>query len=244
MSAFWRRIRSVTDQPISLTLALVLVSLVVLLGLLTGVRSIRQWRQDVIERNMTLAADAARRLSEEAHGYFSALPPEVGGPEQVPPETLDLQLALLSTRVFASANGLKGGFWVVSRQAFMGYANPWSPPPAPAYGPPPRSHALILEQVQETLRTALPIVRLHEFESISVSGPVFPLATEPVMIDDEIVAVAWSRVHIERELPEARIGRYLNITALIAVIAFLLALAATLHQRREIRSLNANLEFI
>ncbi|MCP4573996.1 MAG: hypothetical protein GY838_16680 [bacterium] len=228
----------------SLTLALILVSLIVLLSVLTGVRSVRQWRQDIIDRNMALTADASRELAGEAEDYFRRLPAASDGTGLVLPDSLDLQLALMTTRVFAATNGLKGGFWVIPRDEFMGYANPWSPPPQPVYGPPPRSQPIIQAQVEETIRTARAAVHLHEFESVSVSGPVFPLATEPVMRDGHMVAVVWARIHIEAELPAAKLGRYLNVTALVAVIAFVLALVATLHQRREIHSLKANLELI
>jgi len=244
MSSFWQKNRPLLGQPLSLTVVLILVILFVLISGLAGVRTVRQWRDEIIDRNIALTAESSRKLAANAEDYFCGLPRVDTSADLAVPDSVDLRLALLATEVFNLATGLKGGFWVVAENEFMGYANPWSPPPAPAYGPPPRSHAIILDQVQETIRTNRPIVRLHQFESVSVSGPIFPLATELVMCDGFVVAVAWSRIHIERELPATKLGRYLNVTALVAMIAFLLALVTALHQWREIRSLNANLKLI
>jgi len=244
MNSFWQKNRPILGQPLSLTVVLILVILFLMISGLAGVRTVRQWRTEIIDRNIALTVVASGELVAKSRDYLCEWSRREAVPESESPEEVDLQLTMLATGVFNSAPGLKGGFWVVTENEFMGYANPWSPPPAPAFGPPPRSHGIILEQVRETIRTNQPIVRLHQFESISVSGPVFPLATEPVLCDGSVVAVAWSRIHIERELPATKLGRYLNVTALVAMIAFLLALVTALHQLREIRSLNANLELI
>lgn len=244
MNSFWQKNRPILGQPLSLTFALTLAILFALISGLAGVRTVRQWREEIIDRNMALTAQASRDLAASAGDYFCGLPRAGSSADPAGHEAADLQLSLLATQVFTLSTGLKGGFWVISENEFMGYANPWSPPPAPAYGPPPRSHTLILEQVRETIRTKQPIVQLHQFESMSVSGPVFPLATEPILCDGSVVGVVWSRIHIERELPATRLGQYLNATALVAMIAFLLALVTALHQWREIRSLNASLQLI
>lgn len=241
MNATLDRLRSTLSQPHALIAVLVLVALI---GGLLGVRTIRRWRTEVIETNMALSANAARQLAVNASAYLADLPREPDGTFAVHADTLDLQLTLLATRYFATSPGLKGGFWMIAADEFMGYSNPWSPPPAPAYGPPPRSYAIILGQIKETIATGESVVRLHEFETVSVSKPVFPLATEPVTTGDGMVGVAWARIHIERLLPAPVLGRYINVTAFVGVFAFLAVLLTTLHQRREIRSLNASLQLI
>jgi len=89
------------------------------------------------------------------------------------------------------------------------------------------------------MHTGETIVRLHQFDPA-----VFTLATAPLYRDDRIVAVVWARIHIERELPGRKLGRYLQLAAGLALFAFLTALVITLNQRREIRSLNAGLRTI
>jgi signal transduction histidine kinase len=157
---------------------------------------------------------------------------------------LDARLAAISRDAFSSTQGVKGGFWVIEAENFMGYADPWSPPPVPMFGPPPRSYELILNQVRETIARGEPIVRVHEFETVSVSNPVFPLATVPVRAYGRVVAVAWARIHIERELPARRLSRYLHVTAVVAVSAFLVVLLMTIRLRLEIRRLSSDLRLI
>ena len=228
-----------------MTAALILA---IIVGGFLSLRAIRHWRNDVITTNMSLTNMAAHQLARDTEEYLLELPLLYDEQDSItipaPRDTLDHHLKMLATTVFASTPGIKGGFWVLQEKEFMGYSNPWSPPPTPLYGPPPRSHGIILEQVTETIQAGESIVRLHQFDSISVSKPVFPLATVPVQLDGHLVAVAWTRIHIERDLPATILSRYLNVTAFIAMFAFLLALITTLHQRREIRSLNANLKLI
>lgn len=245
MSQTWQRLRSGIVQPLPLTALLLLV---IVVGGRLAVGTIRNWREDVIAANMALTATTAHRLATDAQEFLGQLPVRSSADGTlliaVPRDSLDLELTRISTTAFAAARGLKGGFWVLQEGEFLGYANPWSPPPAPAFGPPPRSYPVILGQVNETIQSGQVIVRLHEFESVSVSGAVFPLATVPVRRDGQLIAVAWARIHIERELPAIRLSRYLNVTAFVAITAFLVALLAAMHQRREIRSLNERLQLM
>jgi signal transduction histidine kinase len=232
-------------QPLALAAVLMLATLVA--GLLAA-QAIQHWRDDIIETNMSMSASAARQLAADAEDHLGDLSHRKDGRGRMlivaHRDSLDRVLTDLATRVFSLNPGLKGGFWMLQEDEFMGYANPWSPPPKPAFGPPPRSYQLILDQVKETIDTGKPLLRLHEFATVSVSRPVFPLATEPVRVGGEIVGVAWARIHIERDLPAPRLSRYLNIAALVAVFAFLAVLLTVLHQRHEIRSLNRSLQLI
>lgn len=234
-----------SGQSLPPTTLLILAVLVI--GLMAA-RTIRHWRNEVIEDNLDLTAAAVQQLAGDAENRWRDWPLRFDGQAtlqiDVPRDTLDLQLARLANRVFSRSPGVKGGFWVLQEGEFMGYANPSSPPPAPAFGPPPRSYPIILQQVQETLQEDEPVVRLHQFDSISVGQTVFTLATSPVHRDGQVVAVAWARIHIERDLPASKLSRYLNITAFVTMAAFLVALISTMIQRREIRSLNGGLLLI
>ena len=241
----WQRFRGQTIPTFGFTVALLLV---ILAGGLLGVRTFRIWHSDVVSSNMSLVSSAANRLAADARHFLQTVP--LATDEQgrdlvaMSPDSLDLQLALMSTQIFGITPGLKGGFWIPHIGEFLGYANPWSPPPVPTYGPPPRSYTLIRRQVEETCETGQGIVRLHELQSVSVSSAVFPLATEPVWHGEQLVAVAWARIHIERDLPLRKLGHYLQIAALVAISAFIVSLVAAIHQRRETRSLNQNLQLI
>lgn len=228
-----------------ITAALILV---IAVGGLLAWRTVRKWRDDIIRQNTGLTVGAADRLARSAESYLQSLPPGPagagGGLSLAASDSLDARLARLSREAFSTTRGVKGGFWVLEAEKFMGYADPWSPPPMPTFGPPPRSYELILAQVRETIASGRPVVRVHEFETVSVSNPVFPLATVPVRARGRIVAVAWARIHIERELPAWKLDRYLQVTAVVAVSAFLVVLLMTIRLRLEIRRLSRELRHI
>jgi hypothetical protein len=209
-----------------LTLIAVLLAVILVGGLLV-IRTMRYWRNDIIDRNLSLTTMATRHLAAEAEKQWRDWP--LRNDEQgilvvaVHPDTLRQQLSRLAARVFVTAPGLKGGFWVLQENEFIGYADPWSPAPAPAFGPPPRSYPIILQQVQNTIRDGEPIARLHQFDSVSVGKTVFTLATSPVRRDGRIVAIAWARIHLERDLPASKLSRYLDIAAFVTMAAFLAA---------------------
>jgi signal transduction histidine kinase len=225
-----------------------IVILAILAGGLVAVRAIRHWHEGIIEANMTLSASAAQELAGDAAEYLESLPFSYGADGDLviaaDRDSLDRQLTDLAIGVFSTLPGFKGGLWMVQEKDFMGYANPWSPPPKPTFGPPPRTYALILSQIMETVDSGQPLVRLHQIESVSVATSVFPLATEPVYIGGRLIGVAWARIHIERDLPAQRLTRYLSISAIVIVFGFLAVLLTLLYQRREILSLNRNLQMI
>jgi signal transduction histidine kinase len=215
---------------------------------LLAVLAVRNWHKGIIDTNMSLSASAARELAGDAAEYLQGLPvrydEEGRAVIAADRDSLDRHLTDLADGVFSTLPGFKGGFWMLQDKEFIGYANPWSPPPKPIFGPPPRTYALILSQIMETVDSGQPLVRMHQIESVSVATSVFPLATEPVRIGDRLVGVAWARIHIERDLPAQRLTRYLGISAIVIVIAFLAVLLTLLYQRREILRLNRNLQLI
>ena len=242
----WLRPRPHLQHPVPVIMAVLI--LVIAVGGLLALRTVRKWRDDIIRENTALTVGAASRLALSAESYFRSLPERSdeagGGVSLASTDSLDARLAGLSREAFSTARGVKGGFWVIEAEKFMGYADPWSPPPMPTFGPPPRSYELILNQVRETIALGEPVVRVHEFETVSVSNPVFPLATVPVRAYGRVVAVSWARIHIERELPARKLSRYLHVAAVVAVSAFLVVLLMTIRLRLEIRSLSRNLQLI
>lgn len=202
-----------------------------------------RWKERVIAANLTVSEVTAGELALAGTDFFRDLPmvPAPDGSLTIawPRDVLDRQLTALAEHSFAAHHGVKGGFWLPCLGEFLGYADPTSPPPKPVFGPPPRSFQIILDQVLESIASGEALTRLHQFDPA-----VFTLATSPVRRDGQIVAVVWARVHIERELPATKLGRYLQYMVALTLFAFLIVLVATLHQRREIRSLNAGLRTI
>lgn len=238
-------VRTAFRRPLTLV-ATVLVVLTAA-GFLS-VRAMHHWRDDIVRKNLSFTSVAAADMAARAEAQWRQWP-IVGLSGNVPvvdltPEHLDVGLKTIANNVFASGHALKGGFWVIQQDEFMGYADPWSPPPAPTFGPPPRSYSVILKQVQDSIAKGVPLVEVHEFDSVSVSKTVFTLATHPIRRDGRIVAVAWVRIHIEKELPAAKLTPFFNLAGLVTLVAFLAALVTTMVQRREIHSLNENLRLI
>lgn len=245
MHRFGIHLRSAFRRPLTLVAALVVA---LAAGGFLSVRALHHWRGDVIRNNLAFTSVAAADLAARAEAQWR-LWPVVGLSGEVPvvdltPDDLDRSLKEIANGVFASGHTLKGGFWVLQQDEFMGYADPWSPPPAPAFGPPPRSYPVILKQVRDSMAKGAPLVEVHEFDSVSVSKTVFALATHPIRRDGRIVAVAWVRIHIEKELPAAKLTPFLNLAGLVTLVAFVAALLTTMVQRREIHSLNENLRLI
>lgn len=232
-------------KPVSARRVLALAGLLVVVAALAvgAAAALARWRAGVVEANLALSERAARQLVADSAGFLAEVP--LGGGRgdtlqvDLPRDVLDRRLAEISERSFAAHRGAKGGFWLPHLQEFLGYADPASPPPKPAFGPPPRSYQIILDQVLESIRERTPITRLHQFDPA-----VFTLATVPVLREGRVIAVVWARVHIERELPAWKLGRYLQAAAGLTLFGFLVVLVVTLNQRREIRSLSAGLRTI
>jgi signal transduction histidine kinase len=203
--------------------------------------SLERWRRDVIRTNETLTTVVAEQLLSASRGLVDSLEAEhvfarrVLTTDEV--QILDDRLKSLSDTVFSRIHGIEGGFFLIALDEFYGYAYPTSPPPIPVYGPPPRSYNFIKTQIMETIDSAAPIVRLHRFDPA-----IFPLATEPVMVGDRIVAVVWARIHIERELPAIKLKEVINVGAVTSLLGFVIALLVSISQRRKILKMSLELE--
>ena len=205
--------------------------------------SLERWRQDVIRTNETLTKVVTEQLHQAARGVVDSLSRdsvfELQSLNTNEVHRLDMRLKSLSDSVFMNVRGMEGGFFITNLDEFYGYGYPTSPPPIPVYGPPPRSYAFIKNQVLETIDSTKPILRLHKFDPA-----FFPLGTEPVFVDGQVVAVVWARIHIERELPAIKLRQLFNIGALTSLLGFVIALLISITQRRKIQQMSLDLEHV
>jgi hypothetical protein len=133
--------------------------------------------------------------------------------------------------------GLEGGFYMEELDDFIGYAFPTSEAPIPVYGPPPRSYNIIKNQAIESIEKNLPIIDLHAFDPA-----VFPLATHPFTHNGKVFGSVWVRVHIERELPVAKLKRIINFLTIISLVGFVIMAMFTAFLRNGIKSIRRELD--
>jgi len=170
---------------------------------------LESWSDKVVDTNKTFARIMASQLRESAHRVLDSLSREgLFTRENMTKQefdSVDRRLKAVSTNILTGASGFEGGFFLTIADEFVGYSYPSSPPPAPVYGPPPRSYGMIKEQILETIRLKRDSVGLHQFDPA-----IFPLATEPIMAEGVVVGAVWARVHIERELPALKLREVLR----------------------------------
>ena len=216
-------------------------TLLVVVGSLLVYEAIERWRRDVIRTNETLTKVVAEQLHTASAGVIDSLSATgILHERALDPDrknALDKRLKVLSDSILERVSGTEGGFFLASMDDFCGYSYPTSPPPIPVYGPPPRSYTFIKNQVLESIETGKAIVKLHQFDPA-----IFPLATEPLLVDGQAVAVVWARIHIERELPAIKLQQLVNIGALTSLLGFVIALLASTSQRRKIQQMRLELE--
>lgn len=152
---------------------------------------------------------------------------------------LDNKLREIVVKVFINHRGLEGGFYILQFDGFYGYAFPTSPPPVPAYGPPPRSYEIIRNQILESIVSDSLIIDIHQFDPA-----IFPLATLPIYVDGMVIGGAWARIHVERELPSAKLSNFFKIATIISITAFFIAIYIAWLQHRWIKEIKKGLEFI
>lgn len=205
--------------------------------------SINQWKNDIVETNRTLTEVIVKQLNESSRDVIDSLVNEnffrVGNPSVADMNKMDRRLKIISTAVLSHARGMEGGFFFRDFDEFYGYAFPTSPPPIPAFGPPPRSYNIIKNQVMETIDSARSMVELHKFDPA-----IFPLATEPIIINGESIGALWARIHIERELPTLRLRQVINIGAVISLLGFIIAVFISVSQRKKILRIHEDLEIV
>lgn len=133
--------------------------------------------------------------------------------------------------------GLEGGVFLKEMDDFLGYAYPTSLPPIPVYGPPPRSYNIIKLQSMESINKDSAFSDLHAFDPA-----VFPLATSPFRINGQVAGSVWVRIHIERELPIAKLKRLINLITIISLVGFVLMAIFTFFMSNGIKNIRRELD--
>jgi signal transduction histidine kinase len=149
----------------------------------------------------------------------------------------DALLSAITVRELALFQGTEGGFYFVDADQFLGYAFPTSPPPQPAFGPPPRSFNIIREQVRQSIAQRQRILQMHQFDPAT-----FPLVTEPIGVRGHVVGAVWARVHIERLLPTVRLTSVLIVAAIVSLIGFVVVILIAWRLRKRTEEIRIGLE--
>ena len=150
---------------------------------------------------------------------------------------IDSALSIITEKELTSTQGVEGGFYFLNQAKFQGYAYPTSPPPKPAYGPPPRSYSIIQNQIFDTVNRDSVITQLHIFDPA-----VFPLATVPVKFGNQLVGAVWVRTHIERELPRFDLKDILILTGVVSFLGFIITIFFSAKQKRRLDTIRRDLE--
>ena len=192
-----------------------------------------KWTTEVIQTNKVLCEVIVRQLNSDSYGILDSLENasyfDEGYKSSIQLNRADKLLSRISSKNLESATGVEGGFYFQNIDQFQGYSYPTSPPPMPVYGPPPRSFNIIKEQVKKSVEKDSLIVNLHQFDPA-----IFPLASMPIKIKGKIIGAVWTRIHIERELPRLKLTDILNIAAVLSLLGFIVAVIATLQQRKRL----------
>ena len=218
--------------------------IVVISGIaLTTTSIIYRWSDEVFSSHATMTEIVAHQLQQYSEAVFNSLNIQpLLDKESLNDKDLihiDSSLKLLSNVMLSEIIGLEGGFYLEPFDKFVGYAYPTLPPPKPAYGPPPRSHDIIKEQIKQTIEHNRTIVQNHKFDPA-----IFPLATVPIINGDKVIGATWVRIHIERKLPAYRLKEILNVIATVSISGFFVAVAIFLSLHRRTRNIRLGLERI
>ena len=201
-----------------------------------------RWEKELIEKRMNTCREYASRLAREVEAS-ETIRQQLSGlldVDRIYMESSRRADDLLTRMVesgIAEVEGLEGGFYVVGLNDFIGYAFPTSEPPVPVYGPPPRSYNIIKDQAIESIEKGEPIVDVHAFDPA-----IFPLATHPFSTGQKVTGAVWVRIHIERDLPVAKLKRILNFFTIVFLVGFVVMAMFTFFLRSGIRSIRKELD--
>lgn len=211
---------------------LFVVSVIVITHLIAS--SLRQWKQDIIRGKQVLSEVVVENLEKAAQNYLDSLYSDGFFDNDsfsvLSVNSFDAKLKKITAGELIHIPGMEGGFFFPAMNEFYGYAFPTSPPPIPAFGPPPRSYNIIKKQALESAQKDSLLSNLHSFDPA-----VFPLATKPVKINYNTYAVVWARIHVERELPALKLNTVLQIAGVVSILGFIITFFVAAAQRKKIR---------
>ncbi len=220
----------------------ILASLVIIAGVfLFASYQLDHWTETIVETNTELTKQTVRRIADASLPVLDSLS-SIGlfQKENLTKEesrALDTLLASIVEGAVSTIIGMEGGFYFAHVDELLGYSWPTSTPPAPAYGPAPRSYPIIREQLIATVRQSRALVEYHEFDFAT-----FPLATEPLVKDGVTVGAVWARIHVERELPSSVLARWLNYGIVLSLVTLFIVFLMSLRMRARIAAIRHGLE--
>ncbi len=150
---------------------------------------------------------------------------------------VDSLLSAITASELSPFEGMEGGYFFTDADQFFGYAFPTSPPPKPAFGPPPRSYQIIREQARLSALEGQRIVQLHQFDPAT-----FPLVTEPITVDGRPIGAVWARIHIERLLPTVRLTSVLIVAAIASLAGFVVVIGIAWGLRKRTEEIRIGLD--
>jgi signal transduction histidine kinase len=228
----------ITKRTIIIGIAILVI---VAVGIYAALNILDRWTQEIVTTNTRLTKESVHKISDASKQIIDSLSKIKFFDRKTLSRSELRQLDSLFSRVTANQvipiRGMEGGFYLTNIDELIGYSWPTSPDPKPAYGPAPRSFPTIKVQLLETVKKKMPLVEFHSFDFA-----IYPLSTEPIWADGNIVGAVWARIHVEKELPKNQLTKILNIAVIVALGAFGAALILLWIRKLHIDAIRAGLE--
>lgn len=227
---------------------LTLAGVILLFILISGgymYKILLQSAEDIIESNKEITKTAVGKLSLRFEDtQIPIWEDELLGKDRLTKAEERLADSLLSEQVsdvLSYFNRVEGGLYFYKLDNFLGYSFPTIEPPFPAFGPPPRSYNIIRDQVRQTVENDSLLTHLHQFDPA-----IFPLSSQPIYYQGELIGAAWARIHIERELSRSNTiqsGTFFLTVGLI-LISLTVAVYFIISIRKRLNGIKTGLEMM
>ncbi|MFN3596218.1 MAG: sensor histidine kinase [Rubricoccaceae bacterium] len=126
--------------------------------------------------------------------------------------------------------GVEGGFYSADDSTFYGFAFPTSPPPAPAYGPPPREVALLIDVAREAMQNRATVTRwVSSYSRFGVSAAPVLDASLP----DRPYGAAWTLQRRQDLTAPAALDGWFLLPFALALVGGGVLLSALVGLRRQ-----------
>lgn len=215
----------------------------IIISVLTIILSklLNSWKNDIIEGKKILTEVVVEKLSIAGENFIDSLyKVQFFDSDSLTKKDMDFvdhKLRQITEDELVKVSGTEGGFFFKEINEFYGYSFPTSPPPKPAFGPPPRSYNIIKQQILKSIDKDSFIVNLHSFDPA-----VFPLASKPIKIDSEFVGAVWARIHIERDLPALELNQLIQIAGVFSFLGFIIAMVVSIRLRKSMEDVKYGLQ--
>jgi signal transduction histidine kinase len=224
-------------------LAATLFALVILGTVLFVVLRLEHSADEIIISSKLVTESAVFQLSNSGKSFIDSLVLagffKITNLRKTDEKRVDSILSAITTEQLVSYHGMEGGYYFHQTDVFLGYSFPSSPYPKPAFGPPPRSYSIIREQAKRSIEQQKRITYIHAFDPAT-----FPLVTDPIIINGEIVGCSWARVHIERLIPTLELTDVLLIAAAFSLVGFIILLVGAWNMRKRVEEIRLGLEHL